>query len=54
MDQPTTLSLLEQLDREQDELLERLDELNAQIEALIAEWSKSRAPTNESPLADAA
>jgi len=39
--QPT--SLLEDLDRRQDDVLVQLDDLNLRIEGLLKEWLSSRA-----------
>ena len=36
------VSLLEELDARQDELLDELDRLNGRIERVIAEWSVGR------------
>jgi hypothetical protein len=38
----TPLELVERLDARHDELIAKLDELNAQIEAALAEFSRSR------------
>ena len=40
---PTPREVLDQLDARHDELIERLDELNAQIEAALAEFGRTRA-----------
>jgi hypothetical protein len=40
---PKPGSLLEELDRRQDEVLEQLDDLNLKIEALLNEWLVTRA-----------
>ena len=40
---PPAISLLEELDARQNELLDELDRLNAQIERVIAEWTTVRA-----------
>ena len=37
------VSLLEELDARQDELLDDLDRLNGRIERVIGEWTKLRA-----------
>ena len=37
------VSLLEELDTRQNELLDELDRLNEQIERVIAEWTTARA-----------
>jgi hypothetical protein len=37
------VSLLEELDARQNELLDELDRLNGQIERVIAEWTTARA-----------
>ncbi len=39
---PTPRELLERLDSRHDELIRKLDELNAQIEATLAQFGKSR------------
>ena len=39
---PTPHDVLERLHARHNELIERLDELNAQIEAALAEFSRSR------------
>ena len=39
---PTPREVLDRLDARHDELIERLDELNAQIEAALAEFARSR------------
>ena len=38
----TPRELVDRLDARHDELIEKLDELNAQIEATLAEFSRSR------------
>jgi hypothetical protein len=38
----STASLLEQMDKEQDQVLLQLDQLNLQIEALIEDYAQSR------------
>lgn len=40
-------SLLEELDARQDELLDELEQLNKQIEKVIAEWGAWRGETGE-------
>jgi hypothetical protein len=40
---PTPRELLDRLDSRHDELIRKLDELNAQIEATLAQFGKSRA-----------
>ncbi|MEX0643023.1 MAG: hypothetical protein WD468_10005 [Pirellulales bacterium] len=42
---PTPREVLDRLDVRQDELIEKLDELNAQIEAALAEFARSREQT---------
>ena len=44
---PTPRELLDRLDSRHDELIRKLDELNAQIEATLAQFGKSR--TSASP-----
>jgi hypothetical protein len=39
---PTARELLDRLDARHEELIEKLDELNAQIEAALAEFARSR------------
>jgi cell division protein FtsB len=39
---PTPREMLDRLDARHDELIEKLDELNAQIEAALAEFARSR------------
>jgi hypothetical protein len=39
---PTPRELLDRLDARHDELIGKLDELNAQIEAALAEFARSR------------
>ena len=39
---PTPRELLDRLDARHEELIEKLDELNAQIEAALAEFARSR------------
>jgi uncharacterized protein YdcH (DUF465 family) len=39
---PTPREVLDRLDARHDELIEKLDELNAQIEAALAEFARSR------------
>lgn len=41
---PTPRELLDRLDSRHDELIRKLDELNAQIEATLAQFGKSRTP----------
>jgi len=48
------ISLLEELDARQNELLDELDRLNGQIERVIAEWTTSRASDEHSLPARAA
>jgi hypothetical protein len=45
----TPRELVDRLDARHDELIAKLDELNAQIEAVLAEFSRSReaAPSQE-------
>jgi hypothetical protein len=40
---PTSREVLDRLDARHDELIGKLDELNAQIEAALAEFARSRA-----------
>jgi hypothetical protein len=42
MPTPTPRELLDRLDSRHDELIAKLDELNAQIEAALAEFARSR------------
>jgi hypothetical protein len=42
------VSLLEELDARQNELLEELDQLNGQIERVIAEWTTARTTVDPS------
>ncbi|MEX2091366.1 MAG: hypothetical protein WD971_01750 [Pirellulales bacterium] len=46
---PTPRELLDRLDSRHDELIRKLDELNAQIEQTLAEFGKSR-PAPPQPL----
>jgi hypothetical protein len=47
--------LVDRLDARHEELISRLDELNAQIEAALAEFGRSRqTPPTEQPIAKAA
>ena len=39
---PSPREMLDRLDARHDELIERLDELNAQIEAALAEFARTR------------
>jgi hypothetical protein len=39
---PTPRELVDRLDSRHDELIEKLDELNARIEATLAEFARSR------------
>jgi hypothetical protein len=41
---PSPRELLERLDSRHDELIERLDALNAEIEAALAEFAATRQP----------
>lgn len=42
MEQPQSrYSLLEEVERRQDEVMAQLDELNARVEAILAEWARS-------------
>jgi hypothetical protein len=41
---PTPRELVERLDSRHDELIRRLDELNAQIEAALAEFGRPKVP----------
>jgi len=41
---PTPRELVERLDARHEELIARLDELNAQIETALAEFGRSREP----------
>lgn len=43
------LSLLEELDNRQDEVLAQLDELNDQVEELLSQWTTTRDEEEESP-----
>jgi uncharacterized protein YdcH (DUF465 family) len=43
------LSLLEELDARQDELLDELDRLNQRIERVIGEWTRQQPTTEEQP-----
>ncbi len=43
---PTPREVLDRLDARHDELIEKLDELNAQIEAALAEFARSREQTD--------
>jgi len=55
MPEPTpAVSLLEELDSRQNELLDELDKLNGQIERVIAEWTTARAAGDGEALARAA
>jgi hypothetical protein len=47
---PTARELVDRLDSRHDELIQKLDELNARIEATLAEFARSRsssAPSDE-------
>jgi hypothetical protein len=54
----TPRELVDRLDARHDELIAKLDELNAQIEAVLAEFSRSReqpaATSSEAPVRKAA
>ena len=39
---PTPQELLDRLDSRHDELIQKLDDLNAQIEAALAQFAKAR------------
>jgi hypothetical protein len=42
MEQPQSrFSLLEEVERRQDEVIAQLDELNARVEAILAEWTRA-------------
>jgi hypothetical protein len=45
----TPRELVDRLDARHDELIAKLDELNAQIEAVLAEFSRSREAPAEQP-----
>jgi hypothetical protein len=49
---PTPRELIDRLDARHEELIEKLDELNARIEATLAEFARSRnvAPCDEPAL----
>ena len=52
-DKPETeLTLIQQLDQRQNEVLDQLDELNDRIEAVLAAWQREDQP--EPAAADAA
>ena len=41
MDHPQArFSLLEEVERRQDEVIAQLDELNARVESILAEWTR--------------
>jgi hypothetical protein len=42
----TPREVLDRLDARHDELIKKLDELNAQIEAALAEFARSREPSD--------
>ena len=44
---PTPRELLDRLDSRHDELIRKLDELNAQIEATLAQFAKSRGDASQ-------
>jgi hypothetical protein len=44
---PTPRELLDRLDSRHDELIRKLDELNAQIETALAQFGKSRSATDQ-------
>jgi hypothetical protein len=44
---PTHRELLDRLDSRHDELIRKLDELNAQIEATLAQFGKTRTPVSQ-------
>ena len=48
---PTPRELLDRLDARHDELIEKLDELNAQIELALAEFIRSRDRNDREELA---
>jgi len=50
----TTRETLDRLDSRHDELIQKLDELNAQIEQALAEFAKPRTQAAESIPAEAA
>ena len=50
---PTQRETLERLDSRHDELIRKLDELNAQIERALAEFVKSRAAPKSETLGTA-
>jgi len=43
---PTPQEMLERLDSRHDELIHKLDELNAQIEAALQQFTKARSEAN--------
>ncbi len=45
----TPRELVDRLDSRHDELIAKLDELNAQIEAALAEFGRAREPAEEKP-----
>jgi hypothetical protein len=47
---PTPQELLDRLDTRHDELIQKLDDLNSQIEAALAQFAKKR--SEESPAPD--
>ena len=52
---PTPREVVDRLDARHEELIQKLDELNARIEATLAEFARSRAtPASAEPLRQAA
>ena len=47
---PTPQELLQRLDSRHDDLIRKLDELNAEIEQALADFAKSRATSVPAPL----
>lgn len=44
---PMGVPLLDELDHRQDDVLRQLDELNGQIEQLVAQWQKGTGPVSQ-------
>jgi hypothetical protein len=51
---PSPRDLVERLDSRHDELIKRLDELNAQIEAALAEFGRPKGESQDAAKAKAA
>jgi hypothetical protein len=51
---PTPRELIDRLDARHEELIEKLDELNAQIESALAEFARPRATQDQDEVRKAA